>query len=61
MIPHDDEISLDHHRGHALAAGQPLQLPDEFGVLLEVDLLVLDPILPEVVQQGIRVGAVGTV
>ena len=53
MIADDDEVSLHHHRRHALTPSESLQLGDKLRVHLKVHLLVLNSIIVQIVQERV--------
>jgi hypothetical protein len=50
MIADNHKIAFYHYRGDPFPAGQLLQLGDFLGVVIEVNLPILDAILIQVVQ-----------
>jgi len=59
VITDNDQFPFDHHRSYSLTTGEPLNFRDQLGKHAQVNLLVLDPVLFQIVQKRVGVGAVG--
>ena len=58
VITDNDQFPFDHHWSYPFTTGEAFNFRDQLGKHAQVDLLVLDPVLFQIVQKRVGVGAI---